>query len=49
MKWMSLLLGLVFLKAFGDRNATPKITLKPNANAYVAGDTSRFNLSIKNL
>lgn len=47
MKWMSLLLSLVFLKACGDRNATPKITLKPNANTYVAGDTLKVQLKHK--
>jgi glutamine cyclotransferase len=46
MKWMSLLLSLVFLKACGDE-ATPKITLKPNANTYVAGDTLTFDLRHK--
>lgn len=46
MKWMSLLLSLVFLKACSDE-ATPKITLKPNANTYVAGDTLTVNLRHK--
>ena len=46
MKWMSLLLSLVFLKACGDE-ATPKITLKPNANTYVAGDTLTVDLRHK--
>ena len=43
---MSLLLSLVFLKACSDE-ATPKITLKPNANTYVAGDTLTVNLRHK--
>ena len=47
MKWMSLLLSLVFLKACGDSDATPKITLKPNANTYVAGDTLKVQLKHK--
>ena len=46
MKWMSLLLSLVFLKACSDE-ATPKITLKSNANTYVAGDTLTVNLRYK--
>ena len=46
MKWMSLLLSLVFLKACSDE-ATPKITLKSNANTYVAGDTLTVNLRHK--
>ena len=46
MKWMSLLLSLVFLKACGGE-ATPKITLKPNANTYVAGDTLTVDLRHK--
>lgn len=46
MKWMSLLLSLVFLKACSDE-ATPKITIKPNANTYVAGDTLTVNLRHK--
>ncbi|MEL0301717.1 MAG: glutaminyl-peptide cyclotransferase, partial [Flavobacteriaceae bacterium] len=47
MKWMSLLLSLVFLKACGDSDAKPKITLKPNANTYVAGDTLKVQLKHK--
>ena len=47
MKWMSLLLSLVFLKACGDSDATPKITVKPNANTYVAGDTLKVQLKHK--
>ena len=43
---MSLLLSLVFLKACSDE-ATPKITIKPNANTYVAGDTLTVNLRHK--
>ena len=46
MKWMSLLLSLVFLKACGGE-AKPKITLKPNANTYVAGDTLTVDLRHK--
>ena len=47
MKWMSLLLSLVFLKACGGSDASPKITLKPNANTYVAGDTLKVQLKHK--
>ena len=47
MKWMSLLLSLVFLKACSERDAAPKITLKPNANTYIAGDTLRVKLKHK--
>ena len=47
MKWMSLLLSLVFLKACSERDVAPKITLKPNANTYIAGDTLRVKLKHK--
>ena len=47
MKWMSLLLSLIALKACSGDAAAPKITLKPNSNTFVAGDTLRVKLKHK--
>lgn len=47
MKWMSLFLILLFLKACGNDETGQKITIKPNANKYVIGDTLRISLRHK--
>ena len=47
MKWMSLLLSLIVLKACSGGDAQPKITLKPNSNTYVSGDTLNVKLKHK--
>lgn len=47
MKWMSLLLSLLVLKACSNDNAQPKITLKPNSNTFVSGDTLTVKLKHK--
>ena len=47
MKWLSLLIVFAGLKSCGSDNNTPKITLKPNANTYVYGDTLAIKLRHK--
>ena len=47
MKWMSLLLSLLLLNTCGSEEAAPKITLKPNSNTYVMGDTLSVALKHK--
>ena len=45
MKWMSLFLTLIALKSCGSSDSSVKITIKPNANTFVYGDT--LNLSLR--
>ncbi|MDA9244445.1 hypothetical protein N9P19_00005, partial [Flavobacteriaceae bacterium] len=45
MKWMSLFLTLIALKSCGSNDSSIKITIKPNANTFVHGDT--LNLSLR--
>ena len=47
MKWMSLLLSLLLLKSCGDDKSALKITLKPNSNTFVLGDTLNVRLKHK--
>ena len=47
MKWMSLLLSLLLLKSCGGEESPLKITLKPNSNTYVQGDTLSVQLKHK--
>ncbi len=47
MKWMSLFLTLIVLKSCGSDDSSVKITIKPNANTFVLGDTLRLSLKHK--
>ena len=47
MKWLSLLFILIALKSCSSSDKSLKITLKPNANTFVVGDTLRVALKYK--
>ena len=47
MKWTALLLSLLLLKSCGGDESPIKITLKPNSNTYVQGDTLSIKLKHK--
>ena len=47
MKWMSLFLTLIALKSCGSNDSSFKITIKPNANTFVHGDSLQLSLKHK--
>ncbi len=47
MKWISLILIIITLKSCGSNRSSLRITIKPNANTFVHGDTLSLTLKHK--